>query len=240
VSGAHHLRRRHYPDELSAGSQRNSTHRTRIPADLQGVVNQRSRNSTSGNSGVIPTPGLSQYELPTAGARRAPSNSRHQPVVGRQPCSDRRERSYQRSAPPQGGTLIIGAPTLGLVSTNNQQSTIGASVVSQVAHDIVIADGSPFAGPGIAVPISFLTWTDSRIPRLQQHQHALPAVVPLQLNRVPCSRWWRAHRRGSSVQSRGTPCSRTCSPRRARHPLRTRRPGLLRPGIGTRDARPSM
>jgi hypothetical protein len=91
---------------------------------------------------------------------------------------------YQRSAPPQGGTLIIGAPTLGLVSTNNSQiDYLAPSVIlANSLTPIAVVDGAPLPVQTLQLPASYLTsdgFTNTQI--FSNTSIALPAGLPLQL-----------------------------------------------------------
>ena len=154
----------------------------------KGVVNPTFTQSYDkwGIQEVIPTPGLSQYESTyvqgaAAGSVQfaAPSlllaGSLHGTAVS---------GPYQRSAPPQGGTLIIGAPALGLVSSNNQQIDYLAPnvVFANSLTPIVVADGAPFPVQTLQLPISYLTsdgFTNTQI--FSNTSIALPAGLPLML-----------------------------------------------------------
>jgi filamentous hemagglutinin family protein len=135
---------------------------------------------------VIPTPGLSQYESTylqgaTAGGVQfaAPSLLLAGSLQGTAVSGP-----YQRSAPPQGGTLIIGAPTLGLVSTNNSQiDYLAPSVIlANSLTPIAVVDGAPLPVQTLQLPASYLTsdgFTNTQI--FSNTSIALPAGLPLQL-----------------------------------------------------------
>lgn len=153
-----------------------------------GVVNPTVTQSFDkwGIQEIIPTPELSQYESSYVQGAAAGSVQFAAPsllLAGRLQGTAV-SGPFQRSAPPQGGTLIIGAPTLGLVSTNNQQiDYLAPSVVfASALIPIVVADGAPFPVQTLQLPISYLTsdgFTNTQI--FSNTSIALPAGLPLQL-----------------------------------------------------------
>ncbi len=90
---------------------------------------------------------------------------------------------YQRSAPAQGGTLIIGVePPTGIVnSTSNIVLAPSVSFASSLTP-IVVEDGSPLPAQTLQLPVSYLTadgFTNTQIS--SNTSIALPAGLPLQL-----------------------------------------------------------
>jgi filamentous hemagglutinin len=154
----------------------------------KGVVNPTFTQSNDkwGIQEVIPTPGLSQYESTYVQGAAAGSVQFAAPslLLAGSLQGTAVSGPYQRSAPPQGGTLIIGAPTLGLVSANNQQiDYLAPSVVfANSLTPIVVADGAPLPVQTLQLPISYLTsdgFTNTQI--FSNTSIALPAGLPLQL-----------------------------------------------------------
>jgi filamentous hemagglutinin family protein len=133
---------------------------------------------------VIPTPGLSQYQSgyvqgAAAGSIQfaAPSMSLAGSLQGSAVSG-----LYQRSAPPSGGTLIIGVPT-GVVSTSNNLDYLSPSVVFASSETpISVADGSPLPVQALQLPTAYLTsdgFTNTQI--YSNTNITLPAGLPLQL-----------------------------------------------------------
>jgi filamentous hemagglutinin family protein len=133
---------------------------------------------------VIPTPGLSQYESSyvqgaAAGGVQfaAPSlllagNLQGTAVSG----------PYQRTAPPQGGTLIIGVPA-GVTTTSPNIDYLAPSVIfASSLTPIAVVDGAPLPVQTVQLPVSYLTsdgFTNTQI--FSNTSIALPAGLPLQL-----------------------------------------------------------
>ncbi|MGA2399410.1 MAG: filamentous hemagglutinin family protein [Steroidobacteraceae bacterium] len=135
---------------------------------------------------VIPTPGLSQYQSSYVQGAAAGSIQFAAPslLLAGSLQGSAVSGPYQRSAPPQGGTLIIGAPALGLVSTNNQQiDYLAPSVVfANSLTPIVVANGTPLPVQTLQLPTSYVTsdgFADTQI--FSNTSVALPAGLPLQL-----------------------------------------------------------
>jgi filamentous hemagglutinin family protein len=154
----------------------------------KGVVNPTFTQSYDkwGIQEVIPTPGLSQYESTYVQGAAAGSVQFAAPslLLAGSLQGTAVSGPYQRSAPPQGGTLIIGAPTLGLVSPNNQQIDYLAPSVAFASSltPISVADGAPLPVQTLQLPISYLTsdgFTNTQI--FSNTSIALPAGLPLQL-----------------------------------------------------------
>jgi len=135
---------------------------------------------------VIPTPGLSQYESTYVQGASAGSIQFAAPSLwlAGNLAATAVSGPYQRSAPPQGGTLIIGAPALGLLSSANQQIDYLAPSVefAKSLTPIVVADGSPLPAQTLQLPISFLTSDGFTTTEIYSNTGiALPSGLPLQL-----------------------------------------------------------
>lgn len=206
-----------------------------------GVVNPTVTQSFDkwGIQEIIPTPELSQYESSYVQGAAAGSVQFAAPsllLAGRLQGTAV-SGPFQRSAPPQGGTLIIGAPTLGLVSTNNQQiDYLAPSVVfASALIPIVVADGAPFPVQTLQLPISYLTsdgFTNTQI--FSNTSIALPAGLPLQL--TPGASLSLVAPRidvDSSITSLdGTLLFENVLSSASPAPSYTPGPGLIRPGVG--------
>ncbi len=152
-----------------------------------GVVNPTFTQSYDkwGIQEVIPTPGLSQYESSYVQGAAAGSVQFAAPslLLAGSLQGTAVSGPYQRSAPPQGGTLIIGAPGLGLLGSNQQTDYLAPSVeLAGTLTPIVVANGAPLPVQTLQLPTSYVTsdgFTDMQI--FSNTSIALPAGLPLQL-----------------------------------------------------------
>jgi filamentous hemagglutinin family protein len=154
----------------------------------RGVVNPTFTQSYDkwGIQEVIPTPGLSQFESAYVQGAAAGSVQFAAPslLLAGSLQGTAVSGPYQRSSPTPGGTLIIGAPALGLVSSINQQTDyLAPSVVfAGSLTPIVAANGAPLPVQTAQLPISYVTadgFTETQI--FSNTSIALPAGLPLQL-----------------------------------------------------------
>jgi filamentous hemagglutinin len=133
---------------------------------------------------VIPTPGLSHYEssyVQGAAAGKvqfaAPSLLLAGSLQGSAVTG-----AYQRSAPPVGGTLMIGLPN-GTLGTSANIDFLSPSVsFAASAPPVVVADGTPLPVQALQLPTSYLTsegFTNTQI--YSNTNVTLPAGLPLQL-----------------------------------------------------------
>jgi len=130
---------------------------------------------------IIPTPGLSQYEstyvqgvaagrVQFAAPSLALSGSLQATAVS---------GPYQRSAPPAGGTLVIGEPLS--TQTNLDYLAPSVSLVSSPTP-ITVADGTPLPAETLQLPASYLTsngFTNATI--YSNTSIVLPPGLPLSL-----------------------------------------------------------
>jgi filamentous hemagglutinin family protein len=150
-----------------------------------GVVNPTFTESYNkwGIQDVLPTPGLSYYESGYVQGASAGKIQFAAPSLYLDGSLQATAVSgpYQRSAPPAGGTLIIGAPVPTL--TGNAIDYLAPSVSFAVTPiPIAVADGSALPPQTAQVPTAYLTadgFTSTTI--YSNTSVTLPAGLPLQL-----------------------------------------------------------
>ena len=132
---------------------------------------------------VIPTPGLSQYESTYVQGASAGTVQFAAPSMALAGTLQATTVSgpYQRSAPPAGGTLIIGNPITSSTSTYSDYLAPSVSFAS-TPTPIAVADGSPLPADTLQIPTAYLTsdgFTGTTI--YSNTSITLPADLPLQL-----------------------------------------------------------
>jgi filamentous hemagglutinin family protein len=152
----------------------------------KGVVNPTFTQSYDkwGVQEVLPTPGLSQYESTYVQGASAGSVQFAAPSLwlAGNLAGTAVSGPYQRTAPPQGGTLIIGVPAGATTLSANVDYLSPSVVFANSLTPIVIEDGSPLPAQALQLPVSYLTadgFTNTQI--YSNASIALPAGLPLQL-----------------------------------------------------------
>lgn len=148
-----------------------------------GVINPTFTQTYSqwGIQEVIPTPGLSEYESSYVQGASAGKVTFAAPsmLLDGSLSGSALTGLYQRSAPPAGGTLIVGMPLPTALSTDYLAPSVSFATVP---IPIVVADGTPLPQQTVQVPTSYLTsdgFTGTTI--YSNTSITLPAGPPLQL-----------------------------------------------------------
>jgi len=151
-----------------------------------GVINPTftSTNNKWGIQNVIPTPGLSQYESSYVQGASAGTVQFAAPslLLGGSLQGSAVVGPYQRTATPQGGTLIIGVPT-GVFTTSAYLDYFAPSVsFASNPIPIVVADGTALPVQTMQVPTAYLTSDGFSNTQIYSNTSiALPPGLPLQL-----------------------------------------------------------